>query len=380
MFIKKDLRKIPQILDDATSRAVAAPSSPDPANEKEGGDDGAIVTSLRFARRAPEFLPAGNVALLLEPRYRPALDNLVQLSLYDCGLQSLAGIEQSGGDGAPLFPKLEQLDVGRNPKLTNDSLPESFHTQFPKMTELWLDDCGFGPNIPSTLLEMELLQVVRMTGNQLQGELEDGIGIRYWKNVKVLALDGNKLTSVGRGIGRMQQLEKLHLRSNNLTSLPEGVPGEDNANLTQLSLSSNQLKSVPASLIGATALKELYLNGNQLEELPVGIANKLLELKKLNLAHNSIGKDVNAGLSQDSANNDGDAAMADVEDQFIDSLPFDFYKKFGLPEALSGNCTRDAAVVVRLEGNPIAEAIRKQYLEEEKRKAKESAMETEAVE
>ena len=39
-----------------------------------------------------------------------------------------------------------------------------------------------------------------------------------------------------------------------------------------------------------------------------------------------------------------------------------------------------AAVVVRLEGNPIAEAIRKQYLEEEKRKAKESAMETEAVE
>lgn len=48
MFIKKDVRKIPQILEDATSRAVATPSSPDPANsdvndEKEKG----VVTEIR---------------------------------------------------------------------------------------------------------------------------------------------------------------------------------------------------------------------------------------------------------------------------------------------------------------------------------------------
>ena len=279
MFVKRDQRKIPQILADAASRA-------DPAS-----DEG-VVTEMRFARRAPEFLANGNgsVSLLLEPRYRPALDNLMQLSLYDCGLQSLAGIEQRNkDDGAPpLFPRLESLDVGRNPKLTNESLPDTFHTQFPRLVQLWADDCSLGPDIPSTLLNLDKLQVVRMTGNKLEGELEGGIGTRHWRHLKILALDGNKLSSIGRGIGKMKELEKLYLRGNNLTSLPEGVPGVGNSSLTVLSLSSNQLTSVPMSLVACATLKDLYLNGNQIEELPEWLAKNLVGLRKLNLAHNSI--------------------------------------------------------------------------------------------
>lgn len=384
MFVKKDLRKIPQILEDATSRAVASP--PDPAAENDKHENDGIVHEMRFARRAPEFLPSCNVSLLLQPKFQPALENLMQLSLYDCGLQTLAGVELSVDRlGSPLFPKLEQLDIGRNPKLTNDSIPDTFHTQFPQLTQLWLDDCSFGPNIPSTLLDLNKLQVVRMTGNKLQGELEDGIGIRYWKDVKVLALDGNKLRSVGKGLGKLKELDKLHLRGNELMTLPEGVPGSENVSLTMLSLSSNQLKSLPTSLVECTTLKELYLNGNQIEELPNCMAEKLVGLKKFNLAHNSIGKGMlngGANFSQISTNNDGDVTMEDAN--YDDILPGDFVERFGMPDAIKGDCSKDDNCVVRMQGNPLAEAIRKRHLEEEKRRAKEAAaaaaMEAEAVE
>ena len=403
MFIKKDVRKIPQILDDATSRAVASP--PSPTNDDKTNDND-IITEMRFARRGPEFLPSCSVSmviqpryvqrsfnklprlfilmssfiiyyfiiiLVIQPRYQPALDNLVQLSLYDCGLSTLAGLELDVDRlGVPTFPKLESLDIGRNPKLNNKSIPDTFHTQFPKLTELWLDDCGFGPNIPHTLLDLKKLQVVKMSGNKLEGELEDGIGINYWKNVKVLAFDGNQLTSVGNGIGKLKHLEKLHLRGNQLTNLPEGVPGLGNTGLTMLSLSSNQLKVLPSSLVECVTLTELYFNGNQIEQLPEGIAEKLVGLKKFNLAHNAIGKGHVPSATQLSQSfNDGDAIME--EDVAGDILPNDFVERFGLPENLSGNCTKDESCMARLEGNPLSEAIRKRHLEEEKRKAKEAA-------
>lgn len=383
MFVKKDVRKIPQILEDAASRAVAPPS-PNPAHADDKNDGGGIVTEMRFARRAPEFLPSCSVSLLLGPKSRPALDNLVQLSLYDCGLRTLAGIEEAGDRvaRAPLFPQLTSLDLGRNPQLTNDSLPDTLHTQLPELLELWSDDCGFGPHIPATLLELDKLQVVRLTGNQLVGELEDGIGIRYWKFARVLALDGNKLTSVGRGLGRMKRLEKLQLRGNNLTSLPRGVPSGDNSNLVMLSLASNQLSSIPASLAQVSAtLQEVYLNGNNIERLPEGSGwSELVALKKLNLSHNSIGKgeSVAAGSQNSAGTSDGDVAMDEADDP-DEPLPRDFVARFGRPEPLTGECTKDAGVVVRMEGNPVAESIRKKYAEDEKRKTEATAMETEVV-
>eukprot|EP00581_Thalassiosira_minuscula_P015948 CAMPEP_0183719880 /NCGR_PEP_ID=MMETSP0737-20130205/12649_1 /TAXON_ID=385413 /ORGANISM="Thalassiosira miniscula, Strain CCMP1093" /LENGTH=388 /DNA_ID=CAMNT_0025949643 /DNA_START=88 /DNA_END=1254 /DNA_ORIENTATION=+ len=388
MFIKKDTRKIPEILTDATRRASAPPSSPNPANDSNDESKRDIVKEMRFARRAPEFLPSCGVsALLLPPKYRPALDNLIQLSLYDCGLQTLAGIENSFDEGAtPLFPQLTSLDIGRNPKLKNDSLPSTFYTQFPQLTQLWSDDCSFGPNIPSTLLDLQKLQVVRMTGNRLEGELEDGIGIRYWKMLKVLALDGNKLTSIGRGLGKLKYLEKIQMRGNELTSLPEGVPSRENSSLVMMGLSSNKLSALPDSLVevGAT-LRELYVNGNKIDELPEGLAEKLVALKNFNLAHNSLGQGDSATVgSQSSTSEDGDVIMEDADSNAPGTrqLPRDFVDRFGMPEPLTGQCTKEDCCVVRMEGNPMAELIRKKYLEEEKRKAKAkvAAMEAEVIE
>ncbi len=380
MFVKKDLRKIPQILADASQRAAASspPSLSDdeeeqdapPTKKAKNDDKTKIITEMRLGRRAPEFLPACNASILLQPKFRPALDNLIQLSLYDCGLSSLAGIELQSAvttnddelsmippttTTTTLFPKLEQLDIGRNPKLTNTSLPSSFHTQFPSLLELWCDDCSLGPQIPNTLLQLDQLHVVRMTCNKLQGSLEHGIGIRYWNDLRVLAMDGNSLDGIGVGIGRLEYLEKLHLRQNRLTSLPNSVPSEKNLSLTMLCLSSNLLTSLPKSIVNvADTLTELFVNGNQLETVPEGLAKKCTWLQKLNLAHNNIDKE--------------------------EMLPKDFVVRFGLPDVVSGQCTNDERCVVRLEGNPLAERRKKVYLEEEKAKAKALELERAALE
>jgi Leucine-rich repeat (LRR) protein len=343
MFVKKDLRKVPQILSDATSRI----------NDDASATNGEIITELSFARRAPEFIP-GNVSILLSPSHRAALENLLQLSLYDCGLKSLTELQRdpTGVDDYVSFPKLKQLDVGRNPLLVNDSLSGTFHVHFPSLEEVWADNCSFGPSLPQTLLEFRKLQVVRMTGNKLQS-LQGGMD-KYWPRLKVLALDGNELSEVDVGIGKLQHLQKLHLRQNKLNCLPEGVPSTANQNLTMISLSSNQLKKLPDSLVDVTTLEEVYLNSNEIELLPNGLA-KLDKLTKLNLANNKI------GTNSTNDDEEGDAI----------SLPEDFVKRFGLPEALSGNCAKDESCVVQMEGNPMADRRRKRFLEEEKEKAKE---------
>lgn len=370
MFVKKDLRKIPQILADASQRAASSPPSPLDEEDastpptKKAKNDNKIITEMRLGRRAPEFLPSCNASILLQPKFRPALDNLIQLSLYDCGLTSLDGIElhpaatnddDSISSTTTLFPRLEQLDIGRNPKLTNESLPVSFHTQFPSLLELWCDDCSFGPQIPKTLLQLDRVHVVRMTCNKLQGQLEEGIGVQYWNGVRVLAMDGNQLDGIGEGIGRLEFLDKLHLRQNKLKTLPEGVPSVKNASLTMLCLSSNLLTSLPKSIVDvADTLTELYVNGNQLDTVPEGLAEKCTWLQKFNLAHNNIDKE--------------------------ELLPKDFVMRFGLPDVVTGQCTNDEQCVVRLEGNPLAERRRKAYLEEEKAKAKALELERAALE
>ena len=162
-----------------------------------------------------------------------------------------------------------------------------------------------------------------------------------------------------------------------MKSLPDGVPNAKNAVLSMINLSSNKLTSVPDSIMKVATLREIYLNANQLTSLPEGLAEKLDGLTKLNLAHNLIGKGMN-GVPSSSQDDGGDETMEDVNADGV--LSEDFVTRFGLPEPLTGNCTEDGDCVVKMEGNPLAEAIKKRHLDEEKRKAKAMAMETEVLE
>ncbi|KAL7466885.1 hypothetical protein ACHAXS_007160 [Conticribra weissflogii] len=410
MFVKKDLRKIPEILADATARASRVPLVPpsndcdqDAAKSKTSAsndESNAVMTEISFARRAPEFLPSKTVSLLLQPQFLPALQNLICLSLYDCGLVTLAGIEFGGQQhdkrGAeseidssiknePIFPNLQQLDIGRNPLITNSSLPATFSSQLPSLLELWCDDCSFGPQIPQELLNLHKLRVVRMTKNKLQNSLNTDIGIKYWPDLRTLALDGNQLTEIGEGIGLLEHLEVLLLRQNELREIPEKVPSVRNGKLKMVSLSSNRLEKFPVGLAevksndfgdGEAPLREVYLNGNKIEQLPSGIWGEynddgknswLRSIKKLNLAHNSIGSGIN---NSDDVN---DGGVANI-------LPKDFVERFGMPDPSTGECINAEGVIVRLEGNPLVELLRKKWIDEQRKKERDEKEEMRRVE
>ena len=96
MFIKKDLRKIPIIFADAKDAA-----------EKDSSD---TLTELRLARRPAEF-QEGNITPLCQPHYKISLMSLTSLSLYDCQISTLEGIEFL----AQSCPVLEEMNLGKNP-------------------------------------------------------------------------------------------------------------------------------------------------------------------------------------------------------------------------------------------------------------------------
>jgi hypothetical protein len=72
-------------------------------------------------------------------------------------------------------------------------------------------------------------------------------------------------------VGKLTHLEKLNLRNNQLTSLPEEIGNCTNIKL--LFLSWNKLKTLPPSVGKLTNLEILYLDNNQLTSLPKEIGN-----------------------------------------------------------------------------------------------------------
>ncbi len=182
MFIKKDLRKIPQIFDDASKSE----------DEK--------LTELRLARRPAEF--NGSISALCQPQFAPSLQNLTSLSLYECQLNTLEGMDFF----AQSCPNMEKMNLGRNP-LT--SLPDSIGLM-QNLKGIWLDDCEIEGQIPACLSRLESLEVLRMSNNRIS-ELNDDT-VRKWKKMEVLCLDGNLIPTIPNEIVNLTNLKMLLVR------------------------------------------------------------------------------------------------------------------------------------------------------------------------
>jgi hypothetical protein len=245
MFIKKDLRKVPEILAES---------------EKTGNP----VVNLHLSKRQSEF--RGSVRVLCEPQNLPALSSLQNLSLYDCDIQDVTGIGE--------LASLEHLSLGRNP-LTQ--LPEDF-SKLHRLTSLWLDDCQL-EQVPLPVLDLENLQELRLSNNRLD-QLPDTLPERL-TNLAILCVDGNRLTSLP-DLHRLEYLVTLQARQNQLSTLPD-LP----YSLRLLHLSSNQIDTLPTRLEECTQLTHIYLNSNALTEFLINV-NLWPNLAKLNLSNNRI--------------------------------------------------------------------------------------------
>ena len=99
------------------------------------------------------------------------------------------------------------------------------------------------------------------------------------------APDEAKLTELPESLGRLTQLQKLHIGGNQLAALPQWL-----AKLTQLQslgLWSNQLTAMPESLGWLTQLQSLEFWGNQLTEVPEWVG-QLTQLRSLDLSLNEL--------------------------------------------------------------------------------------------
>ncbi len=119
---------------------------------------------------------------------------------------------------------------------------------------------------------------------------------------------GNRLAALPEELGRLQQLEELHLCDNQIVVVPDSIAHLTNltklvlaknkvaelpewisnlVELTELDCSENQISQVPDWISRLTDLTELYLWDNQLTVLPDAIA-QLTKLTKLGLNKNQI--------------------------------------------------------------------------------------------
>ena len=249
MFIKKDSRKLSDI--------VADP-----------GDDRA---HLKLARRGPEF--RGDTRALFTAENAPQFARTRYLSLYNNKLVSVNGLSTLASGGSPL----EDLVISNN-RLT--ALPTSLGALAPSLRRLYCEDNALKGPIPSCVLRLVQLRVLRLSGNQFT-ELPEGIGA--FTELEELALEGNALVSLPSGLGSLKRLKTLLLRGNRLQALPDALGGC--AELQVLAVSSNDLRYVPASLGGCTKLSNLSLNGNKsLAILPAELA-QCTALQRCVLAH-----------------------------------------------------------------------------------------------
>ncbi|KAG0207337.1 hypothetical protein BGX28_001387 [Mortierella sp. GBA30] len=109
--------------------------------------------------------------------------------------------------------------------------------------------------------------------------------VKLSSNIRLLASATCVQIRIPVEIGFLRNLTLLDLSKNRLTSLPETI--KHLSKLVDLKLSFNQLESIPAGIGGLTKLAALYLDNNRLESIPSHIG-QIKGLVNLDLSDNPI--------------------------------------------------------------------------------------------
>ena len=216
MFIKKDLRKIATILDDAVDCNTYEKENNEDENENDNDNTNNTnnkikrlkreepLTVLRLGRRKQEF--NGTVQVLCAPTHIPKLKFLHTINLYECNISNLHGF-------GPMFhvasPNLETINLGRNPI---ETIPDDFAEVSPSLKHLWLDDCSLSGEFPRPLLLLKNLVTLRLPNNNITHLNIGGIDTNKTNNNKENDNDDDDDTdnnNKGGGSSKVIPLENL---------------------------------------------------------------------------------------------------------------------------------------------------------------------------
>ena len=136
-------------------------------------------------------------------------------------------------------------------------------------------------HVPRWITELDSLEEVNLNFNQLKLRPSD---IRHLSKAKQVLIGGNGLEKLPKNIGQLH-CESLNLGKNKLHALPQSF-----ANLTQLKsliFYENDFEEIPEELAGFKNLKHLDFYKNQLTEIPDFVGN-IDSLQQLFIAFNHI--------------------------------------------------------------------------------------------
>jgi Leucine-rich repeat (LRR) protein len=135
------------------------------------------------------------------------------------------------------------------------------------------------------IAQMTGLKELRLADNALSGELSSGIS--ELRDLEVLEVQGNKLSSLPDEIGALMHLRVLNVASNQLTDLP--MPELGKCSLTQILASKNHISGTlfSASATSMPRLQELDVSVNSITTLAEA-ALALPVLHTLNISFNRI--------------------------------------------------------------------------------------------
>jgi len=186
-------------------------------------------------------------ALLHQCTENSEAGKVTDLNMHFKFVQQISGLEQ-------LAPNLRSLNLSTN----NIRVMEGFEGMS-KLRELKLHSCQISRI--QNLEQCVSLMALHLDDNHI-GAIE---GLDSLRCLEHLNMESNRLTKIGKGLGRLTRLKELHLSRNQITSL-DGVAGL--ANLEICSLDHNRLSQVTAEQVkGLGKLDELRIAGNQLASL-----------------------------------------------------------------------------------------------------------------
>lgn len=245
MFIKKDPRKIPDILSDHEDKREY----------------------LKLSKRSAEF--HGSTRSLFRENSVQSFLGLRVLNLYDNELTSLQGI------GLLAHSPVEDINIGGN-KLSTIPLEMGLLTS---LRSLWLDD-NLLNEFPICLCELVNLTSLRLSGNSIS-ELPSTVA--NLQKLEVLALDNNDFEEIPDCVYELSNLRELWIRQNKISHIPEDI--SQLSNLEILSVSSNKLTAIGDCIAALISLRRLYANGNVITALSSELPS-LPKLETINLSNN----------------------------------------------------------------------------------------------
>lgn len=157
------------------------------------------------------------------------------------------------------------------------------------------------------------LEYVDLSYNQISALSEVGIFKRNG-NIRTLKLNNNMIKSMKKKLTKdLKNLEHLEVQNNRITRI-SGLILQSASNLLYADFSHNKIETISSkSFANQAQLKELYLNNNNIRSINRKMLLKMQKLETLDLSYNKIGYvDPDAGVVSQQGQNKNPAFLRDA--------------------------------------------------------------------